>query len=87
MFLTLIETLSKIHSSAATAPKYRVMFILSEGGNLLNFQGVKKWLDSHWEENSAVQVGHEQTSRVPTHLINTVSNFHRIQSLYCASTL
>lgn len=56
VFLTLMETFSKIASSTSTAPKYRLLFLLSEGGSLLNFQGVKKWLDTHWEENQAVQV-------------------------------
>lgn len=58
VFLTLMETFSKIASSTSTTPKYRLLFLLSEGGNLLNFQGVKKWLDTHWEETQAVQVNY-----------------------------
>lgn len=70
MLLSLIDTFSKIHSSATTAPKYRLMFILSEAGNLLNYQGTKKWIEANLEENSAVQnaelvlcldgIGHER---------------------------
>lgn len=55
VLLSLIDTFSKIHSAATTAPKYRLMFILTESGNLLNYQGTKKWIESNLEENTAVQ--------------------------------
>lgn len=55
VLLTLVDTFSKLYSSAATAPKYRLMFILTEAGNLLNYQGTKKWIESNLEENTAVQ--------------------------------
>lgn len=50
--LTLVELFSKLHASI---PKYRLMFLISESGSLLNFQGMKKWLDSNLEENVLVQ--------------------------------
>lgn len=56
VLLSIIDVYSKIHNSASTAPKYRIMFILSEAGSLLNFQGSKKWLDTNLDENMQVQV-------------------------------
>lgn len=53
--MTLIDTFSKVHSSIGMAPKYRFLFLLSESGSLLNFQGIKKWLDANIEENAALQ--------------------------------
>ncbi|XP_053694499.1 nicalin-1 [Sabethes cyaneus] len=52
VLLTLVELFSKLHASI---PKYRLMFLVSESGSLLNFQGMKKWLESNLEENSLVQ--------------------------------
>ncbi|XP_058824311.1 BOS complex subunit ncln [Topomyia yanbarensis] len=52
VLLTLIELFSKLHASI---PKYRLMFLVSESGNLLNFQGMKKWLDSNLDENVQIQ--------------------------------
>ncbi|XP_058450630.1 BOS complex subunit ncln [Malaya genurostris] len=52
VLLTLTELFSKLHASI---PKYRLMFLISESGSLLNFQGMKKWLDSNLEENVLVQ--------------------------------
>lgn len=37
------------------APKYRLMFLLSESGAHLNFQGMKKWLDVNHDENVQIQ--------------------------------
>lgn len=31
------------------------MFVLTESGNLLNYQGTKKWIETNLEENTAVQ--------------------------------
>lgn len=55
ILLTLIDTFSKIHNSVGMAPKYRLLFVLTESGTLLNFQGAKKWLDSNIDENVALQ--------------------------------
>lgn len=55
VFLTLIDTFSKIHSSIGMAPKYRFLFLLTESGNLINFQATKKWLDSNADENTSLQ--------------------------------
>lgn len=55
VLLTLIDTFSKIHNSVGMAPKYRLLFLLTESGTLLNFQGAKKWLDTNLEENVALQ--------------------------------
>uniref|UniRef100_A0A1L8E295 Nicalin n=1 Tax=Nyssomyia neivai TaxID=330878 RepID=A0A1L8E295_9DIPT len=55
VFLTLMDLMSKLHSTVSTAPKYRLMFLLSESGSLLNFQGMKKWLDTNADENVQIQ--------------------------------
>ncbi|XP_055904279.1 BOS complex subunit ncln [Eupeodes corollae] len=47
VLLTLADLFSKLHNTINTAPKFRLMFLLSESGALLNFQGVKKWLDEN----------------------------------------
>ncbi|XP_062554629.1 BOS complex subunit ncln [Armigeres subalbatus] len=52
VLLTLAELFSKLHASI---PKYRLMFLVSESGSLLNFQGMKKWLDSNIDENVQLQ--------------------------------
>lgn len=52
VLLTLVELFSKLHASI---PKYRLMFLVSESGVLLNFQGMKKWLDSNLDENVQIQ--------------------------------
>ncbi|KXJ80456.1 hypothetical protein RP20_CCG024930 [Aedes albopictus] len=52
VLLTLVELFSKLHASI---PKYRLMFLVSESGSLLNFQGMKKWLDSNLDENVQIQ--------------------------------
>lgn len=55
VFLSLIDTFSKVHSSIGMAPKYRFLFLLTESGHLLNFQATKKWLDSNADENTSLQ--------------------------------
>lgn len=52
ILMTLADLFSKLHNTANAAPKYRLLFLLSESGPLLNFQGAKKWLD----ENVQLQV-------------------------------
>ncbi|XP_055852023.1 BOS complex subunit NCLN isoform X1 [Episyrphus balteatus] len=47
VLLTLADLFSKLHNTVNTAPKFRLMFLLSESGSFLNFQGVKKWLDEN----------------------------------------
>lgn len=56
VLLTLIDAFSKIHNSAGTAPKYRLLFLVTESGSQLNFQGVKKWLDANADESASIQV-------------------------------
>lgn len=55
VLLTLIDTFSKIHNSVGMAPKYRLLFLLTESGYLVNFQGTKKWLDTNVEDNVSLQ--------------------------------
>lgn len=55
VFFTLMDTFSKVHNSVGMVPKYRLLFLLTESGNLINFQGTKKWLDANVDENSALQ--------------------------------
>lgn len=55
VLLTLIDTFSKIHNAVGMAPKYRLLFLLTESGYLVNFQGTKKWLDTHVEESAVLQ--------------------------------
>lgn len=55
VFFTLMDTFSKVHNSIGMAPKYRFLFLLTESGNLVNFQGTKKWLDANIDENAALQ--------------------------------
>lgn len=50
-----MDTFSKVHNSIGMAPKYRFLFLLTESGTLVNFQGTKKWLDSNFDENTALQ--------------------------------
>ncbi|XP_050318200.1 nicalin-1 isoform X2 [Bactrocera neohumeralis] len=47
VLLTLADVFSKLHSTPNAVPKYRLLFLLTESGTLLNFQGVKKWLDEN----------------------------------------
>lgn len=56
ILLTLIDLFSKLHNTNSAAPKYRLMFLLTESGGLLNFQGTKKWLESNLDENVQIQV-------------------------------
>lgn len=50
-----MDTFSKVHNSIGMAPKYHFLFLLTESGNLVNFQGTKKWLDTNVDENAALQ--------------------------------
>ncbi|XP_017075743.1 nicalin [Drosophila eugracilis] len=45
VLLVLMELFSKLHYTSSMAPKYRLKFLLSDAGVLLNFQGSKKWLE------------------------------------------
>ncbi|XP_018800946.1 PREDICTED: nicalin-1 isoform X2 [Bactrocera latifrons] len=47
VLLTLADIFSKLHSTPNAVPKYRLLFLLTESGTLLNFQGAKKWLDEN----------------------------------------
>ncbi|EDV99453.1 nicalin-1 [Drosophila grimshawi] len=53
VLMSLIEVFSKLHSMISTAPKYRIGFLLSDSGMLLNFQGSKKWLEM--DDNMSLQ--------------------------------
>lgn len=53
VLLTLVDAFSKLYNTA-TAPKYRIMFLITESNHLLNFQGTKKWLDANFDDNSQV---------------------------------
>lgn len=55
VLLTLSDLFSKLHNSVNTSPKYRLLFLVSESGSFLNFQGMKKWLDSNVDENVQIQ--------------------------------
>lgn len=54
VLLTLVDAFSKLYNTATTAPKYRIMFLVTESNHLLNFQGTKKWLDTNFDDNSQV---------------------------------
>ncbi|XP_054746819.1 BOS complex subunit NCLN isoform X1 [Anastrepha obliqua] len=47
VLLTLADLFSKMHNTPNAIPKYRLLFLLTESGTLLNFQGIKKWLDEN----------------------------------------
>ncbi|XP_034101695.2 nicalin-1 [Drosophila albomicans] len=51
--MALVEIFSKLHSMISMSPKYRLGFLLSDSGLLLNFQGSKKWLEI--DDNSVLQ--------------------------------
>lgn len=51
ILLTLVELFSKLQH----APKYRLLFLITEGNSLLNFPGTKKWLEANLEENGQLQ--------------------------------
>lgn len=53
VLLALVELFSKVHYTASMAPKYKLKFLLSDAGLLLNFQGSKKWLEV---DDNALQV-------------------------------
>ncbi|KAL5288673.1 NCLN family protein [Megaselia abdita] len=47
LLLILIDFFSKLYSNKKTTPNHKIIFLLSESGSLLNFQGTKKWLDDN----------------------------------------
>ncbi|ALC39190.1 CG4972 [Drosophila busckii] len=51
--MSLVEIFSKLHSVISTSPKYRLAFLISDAGLLLNFQGSKKWLET--DDNMSLQ--------------------------------
>ncbi|KAH8394163.1 hypothetical protein KR215_001273, partial [Drosophila sulfurigaster] len=51
--MAIVEIFSKLHSMISMSPKYRLGFLLSDSGLLLNFQGSKKWLEI--DDNSVLQ--------------------------------
>lgn len=55
VFFTLIDTFSKVYTVNGMSPKYRILFLLTESGSLINFQGTKKWLDSNADDNNLLQ--------------------------------
>lgn len=55
ILLTIADLFSKLYNTMNTSPKYRLMFLLSESGLFLNFQGMKKWLDTNLDENIQIQ--------------------------------
>lgn len=52
VLFALVDSFSKLYSSATTAPKYRVLFLATESNHLLNFQGTKKWLDTNFDDSA-----------------------------------
>ena len=50
ILLTLINAFSKLYNQMSSSAKYRIVFVLHESGPLLNFQGVKKFLEANSEE-------------------------------------
>lgn len=52
VLLTLADMYSKLQNTSKAALKYRILFLLTESGPMLNYQGSKKWLD----ENVQMQV-------------------------------
>ncbi|KAH8378242.1 hypothetical protein KR093_010325, partial [Drosophila rubida] len=53
VMMALVEIFSKLHSMISMSPKYRLGFLLSDSGLLLNFQGSKKWLEI--DDNTMLQ--------------------------------
>lgn len=62
ILLSLVDLFSKLNNGISTSPKYRLMFVVSESGSLLNYQGIKKWLDLNIDENALSQVSSLLTS-------------------------
>lgn len=56
VLLTIIDIFSKIHNTPSTAPKYRLMFLLTESGRFLSFHGTKRWTEVNFDENTQSQV-------------------------------
>lgn len=89
VFLTLVDAFSKIYQSAWTSPKYRIQFLLTESGNLLNFQGTKRWLDTNFEETEWANVsGDISTESRRTHLIiSLLPNLQQIEFVLCLDSI
>lgn len=56
VLLSLVDLFSKLNNGLNTSPKYRLLFLVTESGALLNYQGTKKWLDVNIDENALSQV-------------------------------
>lgn len=47
LLMIILEFFSRFYSNQKTSPNFKLIFLLSESGSLLNFQGTKKWLDDN----------------------------------------
>ncbi|KAM7341297.1 BOS complex subunit NCLN [Cochliomyia hominivorax] len=47
VLLSLADFFGKLYNTSNAPYKYRILFLLTESGPLLNYQGVKKWLDEN----------------------------------------
>lgn len=56
ILLSLVDLFSKLNNGINTSPKYRLLFLVTESGPILNYQGAKKWLDVNIDENALSQV-------------------------------
>lgn len=56
VLLSLVDLFSKLNNGVNTSPKYRLLFLVTESGPILNYQGAKKWLDVNIDENALSQV-------------------------------
>ncbi|XP_063709634.1 BOS complex subunit ncln [Culicoides brevitarsis] len=55
ILLSLVDLFSKLNNGINTSPKYRLLFLVTESGPVLNYQGTKKWLDVNIDENALSQ--------------------------------
>ncbi|KAG5682518.1 hypothetical protein PVAND_011866 [Polypedilum vanderplanki] len=51
ILLSMADMFSKLYNQVSSSAKYRIVFVLDESNALLNYQGVKKWLENNVEEN------------------------------------
>lgn len=49
VFLTLIDAFSKLYNQMSSA-KYKLVFVLHEGSSMINYVGLKKWIDIATED-------------------------------------
>ncbi|XP_018800945.1 PREDICTED: nicalin-1 isoform X1 [Bactrocera latifrons] len=77
VLLTLADIFSKLHSTPNAVPKYRLLFLLTESGTLLNFQGAKKWLDENvqLQEDIVSITGTLIAAKNPTNIIDENVDF------------